>query len=283
MGVDFQSDIEAISGSAVVASILDVVCGVTGMGFTAVARVTPERWVCFAVCDQINFGLKPGGELDVETTICQEVREARKAIAIDHVAEDEVYCGHHTPTKYGFQSYISIPIFLNDGSFYGTLCALDPKPARVKNPGIVGMFELFAKLIANHLETVEQLTASVRQLESTEAALLDANTTSQLREQFIAVIGHDLRNPLASIAAGIHFLQKAPLNEKLRGIVLTMQRSVARMTTLTDNLVDFARGRLGGGITLARSNESLEPVLRQVIDEIKSTYIQRKRLMQRSI
>ena len=100
MSTEFQSDIEALSGGTV-ASILDVVCRVTGMGFAAVARVTPERWVCIAVSDQISFGLTPGGELEVETTICHEVRQAREVVAIDHVAEDEIYCQHHTPAKYG--------------------------------------------------------------------------------------------------------------------------------------------------------------------------------------
>ena len=51
-------------------------------------------------------------------------------IDIDHVAEDELFCKHQTPALYGFQSYISMPIFLKDGSFFGTLCAIDPKPAK---------------------------------------------------------------------------------------------------------------------------------------------------------
>jgi signal transduction histidine kinase len=274
MSTEFQSDIEALSGGTV-ASILDVVCRVTGMGFAAVARVTPERWVCIAVSDQISFGLTLGGELEVETTICHEVRQAREVVAIDHVAEDEIYCQHHTPAKYGLQSYISMPIFLSDGSFYGTLCAIDPKPAKVKNAGVIGMFELFAKMIASQLEASQRLAESGRKLANVEAALLDANTTAKLREQFIAVIGHDLRNPLASIAAGIYFLQKATPDRKLRDVVQTMQKSVARMASLTENLLDFARGRLGGGITLNRSPEALEPALRQVIDEIKSAYPER--------
>jgi hypothetical protein len=36
------------------------------MGFAAVARVTEDRWVACAVKDDIAFGLKPGGELDLE-------------------------------------------------------------------------------------------------------------------------------------------------------------------------------------------------------------------------
>ena len=64
---------------------------------------------------------------------------------IDHVAEDEVYCGHATPAMYGFQSYISMPIILKNGTFFGTLCAIDRKPAKVKNSGVVGMFKIFAE------------------------------------------------------------------------------------------------------------------------------------------
>jgi hypothetical protein len=38
------------------------------MGFAAVARVTEDRWVACSVLDEIDFGLKPGDELRVETT-----------------------------------------------------------------------------------------------------------------------------------------------------------------------------------------------------------------------
>jgi hypothetical protein len=46
----------------------------------------------------------PGGELVVVTTICHEIRQSHQAVAIDHVAEDEFFCGHHTPAQYGFAS-----------------------------------------------------------------------------------------------------------------------------------------------------------------------------------
>jgi signal transduction histidine kinase len=265
MDGDFQADIDAIDSIAAVPVILNVVCRVTGMGFAAVARVTEDRWVCLAVNDEIAFGLQPGGELKVETTICHEVRQARDAIIIDHVAEDDVYCGHHTPAMYGFQSYISMPIFLKDGSFFGTLCAIDRQPAKLRNPGVIGMFKLFAEMIAYHLD-------AGRRLASAEASLLDARAASELREQFIAVLGHDLRNPLASIAAGTRLIKKTPLDEKATTILDMMHKSVERMSALIDNVLDFARGRLGGGLTLSRSRDPLEPALRHVIDELQSTH-----------
>lgn len=77
-----------------VPTTLDVVCRTTGMRFTAVARVMEERWVACSVLDHIDFGLKPGGELQVETTICHEIQQSRNAVVINHVAEDPAWCGH---------------------------------------------------------------------------------------------------------------------------------------------------------------------------------------------
>ena len=121
MATDLSADIAAVQGIAAVPRILEVVCRSTGMGFAAVARVTEQRWICCAVRDEIAFGLTPGGELQVETTICHEIRQSGEAVVIDSVADDLAYCGHHTPAQYGFQSYISMPIILADGSFFGTL------------------------------------------------------------------------------------------------------------------------------------------------------------------
>ena len=192
-------DLAAIARIDAVPKILEVVCRMTGMGFAAVARVTDRRWIACAVRDEIEFGLQPGGELKVETTLCSEIRDSGQAVIIDNVAEDTVYCGHPTPAMYGFKSYISMPIFRANGSFFGTLCAIDPKPARLDTPETVGMFKLFAELISLHLDTQDRLAAS-------EAALIDAQKTAQLREEFIAVLGHDLRNPLSSIQAGAQVL-----------------------------------------------------------------------------
>src|ERR1700722_501867 len=135
------ADITAVSRIDAVASILEIVCRTTGMGFAAVARVTRDRWVACAVRDEIAFGLLPGGELDVKTTICDEIRDSGRAVVIDHVAQDDDFRDHHTPRMYGLQSYISMPIILPGGGFFGTLCAIDPRPARLNRPEVIGMFK----------------------------------------------------------------------------------------------------------------------------------------------
>jgi signal transduction histidine kinase len=262
---DFHADITTIDSIQAVPTILEVVCRTTGMGFAAVARVAEDRWIACSVRDEIAFGLEPGGELDVEATICREVRQSGEAIIINNIAEDPCYRSHKMPATYGFQSCISMPIILPDGRFFGTLCAVDPRPARLA-PEAVSMFKLFAQLIAFHLNALEQAAV-------TRASLLDERKTSELREQFIAVLGHDLRNPLAAISAGAELLLRTPLNDRATRTVGTIRASVKRMAGLIDDVMDFARGRLGSGLTLNRgADEPLEPILRHVIAESRTSF-----------
>jgi signal transduction histidine kinase len=266
---DLRADIAAIGQIEAVSTILDVVCRTTGMGFAAVARVTDKHWIACAVRDSISFGLKPGGELKVETTICDEIRSSGRAVIIDHVAEDPAFCNHYTPAMYGFQSYISIPIIRTGGTFFGTLCAIDPRPAKLNTPEVINMFKLFASLIAFHLEAQERIATS-------EAALLSHQQAEELREQFIAVLAHDLRNPLASIDAGVMLLSKEPLNEKSTTYVGLLQNSAKRMAALIDDVMDFARARLGAGFKLKLiPNARLLPVLEQVANELRAAWPER--------
>src|SRR5471032_2630347 len=117
MTENLQADVNRVRRIAAIPTILEVICRTTGMGFAAVARVTEDRWIACSVLDKINFGLAAGGELEVSTTICDAIRDLGQPVVIDNVAEDPVYCNHHTPMMYGFQSYISMPIFRRDGSF----------------------------------------------------------------------------------------------------------------------------------------------------------------------
>ncbi len=149
---DFQADIDLVGSIEAVPTILDVACRISGMGFAAVARVTEDRWVACRVKDGIAFGLEPGGELEVASTICHEIRQSRTPVVIEHVAEDAAYCDHPTPARYGFQSYVSMPIVLPDGTFFGTLCAIDPKPAHLDRPEVVDTFRMFADLVAFHVD-----------------------------------------------------------------------------------------------------------------------------------
>jgi GAF domain-containing protein len=191
---DIIADINSIQNIPAIPNILSVICKTTGMGFAAVARVTSEQWIACSIRDDINFGLQPGGELVLETTICNEIRQTSEPVIINHVSEDPAFCGHHTPEMYGFQSYISIPIYRKDGGFFGTLCAIDPKPASFDREHVLEMFNLYADLISFYLSAIQQV-------DSTQQELAEERKTAELRDQFIAILGHDLRNPLGAISS----------------------------------------------------------------------------------
>jgi GAF domain-containing protein len=180
---EILQDIEDINRISVVPTILDVICLTTGMGFAAIARVTEDKWIACSVKDEIQFGLTKGGELQPEATVCNKIRQSGQEVVIDVVDESSGLSAHRKLVIGGFQSYISVPILRKDGSFFGTLCAIDLKPAKLNNPQIVGMFKLYADLISFHLSTLDKIAV-------TESTLLEKRKTSELREQFIAILGH---------------------------------------------------------------------------------------------
>ena len=116
-----------------------------------------------------------------------------------------------------------------------------------------------------------------------ERTLLDARAKAEaeseahrqaalLREQFIAVLGHDLRNPHAALAAGVRLLgRREQLSEAGRSILEQMNGSLDRASALVDDLLDLARGSLGSGLVVGRNSDApLTPTLEQVVGEVRS-------------
>ena len=132
------------SDNAELRQLLEKVAALTGMGFVAVARVTETRWIACQVIDQLDLDMSPGDELRISTTICNDIRESGNAVVIDDVSTNDRWLTHPAPSLYGFKSYASFPITLADGSFYGTLCAIDPKPRRLQGSTMAATLAAFA-------------------------------------------------------------------------------------------------------------------------------------------
>ncbi|SDR91954.1 GAF domain-containing sensor histidine kinase [Gramella sp. MAR_2010_147] len=271
LSIDLQEDVQNISQISSIPSMLNVICRTTGMRFAAVARVTDKKWVTCLSQDEIDFGLKPGDELELQTTICNEIRQHTEPVVIDNVPENKKYCNHHTPAKYGFKSYISFPIFRKDGSFFGTLCAIDPEPAKLENQQTYELFQLYTELISFHLETIEEL-------KNTNQTLLEEKKNAKLRETFIAILGHDLRNPLTTTRLCSDILLKMEIDDNAKKYVGTIKSTSLRMQELIDNVLDFAKGELGEGISLVftEDNDKLKKELKQIIKETETTDLSHK-------
>jgi signal transduction histidine kinase len=263
---DFSSDIEAIHRIDAVPVILSMVKHLTGMRFAAVARVTDRNWVACAVDDSINFGLEPGGELVLESTICHEIRQHQQPVIFGHASTHPIFSRHHTPKTYGLESYISIPIIKANGDFFGTLCAIDSVPANLDEPAIAKTLTLFAQLIAMSLDTQSRLETATLQLNN-------ANELGRLREQFIAVLGHDLRTPLSAVRMSADLLETKTDDKRSLNLISAIRNSSVRMGVLIENILDFARGRLGGGIPVQRKLvDDLQQTLQLTLEEVQASH-----------
>lgn len=268
MEEDLLRRVDEIQAISAVPKILETVAAMTGLRFVCIAHVTDDAWIACAVLDKLDFGLAPGARLDVTTTLCEEVRDSGRAVIIDNVQDSDQYREHHTPRIYGFQSYFSIPIFRTDGSYFGTLCGLDPEPARLADNVTVATMHLFAELVSKQLEVDKKLVAA-------RADLLSERETAELREQFIAVLGHDLRTPLGSILLGTDLLAHKHPDPASQPIVERIRRSATRMAALVDDVLDFTRGRMGSGIPMSLREADAGATLEQVVDELRGVYPQR--------
>ncbi|WLH83524.1 GAF domain-containing sensor histidine kinase [Pseudomonas sp. FP2338] len=263
------ADIATIGRISAVPAMLQVISDMTGLRFAAVARVTDDTWTACAVLDQLEFGLGVGGELDLTTTICHEIRGSHVSVVIDKASEDPLYHDHHTPRIYHFESYISVPVFRTDGRFFGTICALDPKPAPLRSSSIQSTMESFARVLSLQIEAEEAL-------QQTEAQLQEERSTAELREQFIAVLGHDLRNPLFAINFGAERLLRKHPDPATDTLIRHILSSGRRAAQLVEDVLDFARGRMGSGIPLhLKDCQDLQAALQHVVSEVQSVHPQR--------
>lgn len=260
---DFQADITMLAGSSLIGTILETVMLATNMRFAAVARVTADRWIACRTVDEVNFGLNAGDEIEIESTFCQSVHQTSKKVVFNDAATDMVYGGHPIAAKFGIASYASIPIHRGDGTFFGTLCAIDTEPRDIKHPRAQAMLEMFADIIGQSLETEERLEAQ-------ELMVAHERELSRIQEEFVAVLGHDLRNPVAALDAGFRQLGKEPMTERAQTILPLMRSSLRRMNDLIENIMLHAKARLGGGISISATMDApLSAALTQVVEEIR--------------
>jgi len=260
-----SNDVAMISRIEAVPTILKTISEITGLGFVCVARVTEDSWTTCAVLDELEFGLKPGDSLDIETTICKEVRLRNASVVIDHVSQDDMYRDHHTPKMYGFESYFSTPVYSRDGVYFGSLCGLDPQPKLLSSKSTISTLELFAKLISAQLQADAEL-------ELTKSALEQELVTGDEREQFIAILSHDMRNPLGSIVAGADLLNLKNKDPSLTPIINRIRRSSDRIVALADDLTDLVRGKLGDELGFTTVAAPLDNELEQVVAELNALH-----------
>ncbi len=121
-----------------------------------------------------------------------------------------------------------------------------------------------------------ELTARIEGLERSrrlharlQAAAGMLRDEAELRERFIAVLGHDLRQPLSAIYATAQTLSRssdvAAGSKRIEG-------AAQRMARMIDDVLDFSRGRVGAGMLLNRVPVSLDTIVERAVDEARAAH-----------
>jgi signal transduction histidine kinase len=96
----------------------------------------------------------------------------------------------------------------------------------------------------------------------------DAERIARFSEFFIGVLGHDLRNPLATIRAAADVLREGETDIKRRLTTQRITRNAELMSRMIEQLLDFTRIRLGAGIPIERGTTDVAALARQVVSDL---------------
>ncbi|WP_211435366.1 sensor histidine kinase [Chitinasiproducens palmae] len=260
-------EIDLLNRLRAIPMILERVSQSIGMESVILASLADARWQAMVAHNSVVLGIAVGDTLELHQTVCFAAQSIGDVVAHADMADESNAACQFLTSEYGLRSGISVPIYRPDGSYFGNLCALDRKPRVGDLKQEIAMLQLAADLIVVQLDNNQQQGAD-------EQRALTLADDAVLREQFLGVLAHDLRNPLAAIGALAEVLtaNAVPVT-RVPEIGKRMTASVARMSYMIDDVIDFTRARLGGGIALEiKPCADLGRLLELTVDEITAAH-----------
>lgn len=119
--------------------------------------------------------------------------------------------------------------------------------------------------IARFNEAIDQALA--------ESIARYASLYDQSRNLFLAILGHDLRNPLSAAINGAQMMMLSDdLDNRYRQIAVRIYNSGRRMNKLVDDLIDYTRTHLGSDLPIAPNPTDFSEIAQIVIEEIRTSH-----------
>lgn len=119
-----------------------------------------------------------------------------------------------------------------------------------------------------HAEDLDDLTRFNEAVDQAIAESLQVFVAEvdRSRDLFLAILGHDLRGPLSTIASCAALDRRRRPDDSANAVVI--QRSVGQMKALLDDLVEYTRHRLGSGLAIGPASLQLDQFARDTLEEI---------------
>ncbi|MFI5495100.1 ATP-binding protein [Actinoplanes sp. NPDC051859] len=122
-----------------------------------------------------------------------------------------------------------------------------------------------------HLESdcgAHRRLITVERVAAPSAGEPEADSVSQAKSQFLALLGHEIRTPVTTVVATVDLLRAQPLQQGVREVVDSVHRSVHSLKALTDDLLDLARLETGS-LRVERQPVALRPVLEGIVEPLQ--------------
>ena len=114
-------------------------------------------------------------------------------------------------------------------------------------------------------ETIDQALA--------ESVLTYSEQGARTRDTFLAILGHDLRSPLATVSmAGDLLARQHDADTPLGAVALRLRRSAASMNTMVNDLLEYARTQLGGMIPIESLLQDMAPACAAAVQAAEAAH-----------
>ena len=197
-----------------------------------------------------SFEAPPGG-------ILAEVAASRRSVVATAAA-----LRARSPFPEGTRAACGVPLLGAGGALLG-VGLFGSRSAHELGPDDLLVARVAAERAARAIETADLVGRLALAQES-------ARRMGGFHDQVLAIVGHDLRNPLGAVVMSAALLQKkAGLAGWQAKTVERVRSSALRMGRIIDDLLSYTRTRIGGGIPIARRAADLGEVASKILEELR--------------
>lgn len=198
MNAPTQSDLIHAQRLPALPSILRALRGLTNMRFAALVRLTGSDWQACVVDDQAGLGIRAGDVWEVDNTLCHTVREINQPVNWPDLSSAGLSLStSHMASLLGIRAYFAYPVYRADGSFFGTLCAMDTVPGEPVGASVIDAASAFSQILGPQLGGADAASDDAHR---TTAASIerDVRTVTQTFQSTLQTIPPDSRSPSES-------------------------------------------------------------------------------------
>lgn len=148
-------------------------------------------------------------------------------------------------------------------------CEISDETPYITPTGTEGHYEYILRPVVDDQGNVEQVAGSGREITARNRAEVALKDADRRKSEFLAILAHELRNPLAPIRNALQILRRSDgQRENAQPIFEMMERQIAQMVRLVDDLLDVSRISRGT-IELRRERVELATIVRQAVETVQ--------------